>query len=111
MKKYTKSSLFMPMIFSLVLIAGIFLGSRVNQPFLNKKPFFLTQSGQFNKLNDIINYVQQEYVDTVNYRGLVEDAITAMLHKLDPHSSYIPSEDLQAMNEPLEGNFDGIGVE
>jgi carboxyl-terminal processing protease len=111
MNKYTKSSLFMPLIFSLVLVAGIFLGSRVNQPFLNKKPFFLTQSGQFNKLNDIINYVQQEYVDTVNYRGLVEDAITAMLHKLDPHSSYIPSEDLQAMNEPLEGNFDGIGVE
>lgn len=111
MKKYTKSSLFMPMIFSLVLIIGIILGSRVNQPFLNKKPFFLTQSGQFNKLNDIINYVQQEYVDTVNYKGLVEDAITAMLHKLDPHSSYIPSEDLQAMNEPLEGNFDGIGVE
>ena len=101
----------MPMIFSLVLIAGVILGSRVNQPFLNKKPFFLSQSGQFNKLNDIINYVQQEYVDTVNYKGLVEDAITAMLHKLDPHSSYIPSEDLQAMNEPLEGNFDGIGVE
>ena len=111
MKKYTRSSFFMPMIFSLVLIAGIILGSRVNQPFLNKKPFFLSQSGQFNKLNDIINYVQQEYVDTVNYKALVEDAITAMLHKLDPHSSYIPSEDLQAMNEPLEGNFDGIGVE
>ena len=73
--------------------------------------FFSFRTGQFNKLNDVINYINQEYVDTVNQKKLVETTIEEMLHRLDPHSAYIPSDELQATNEPLEGNFDGIGVE
>ena len=52
-----------------------------------------------------------EYVDTVNQKKLVESTIEDMLHQLDPHSAYIPADELQASNEPLEGNFDGIGIE
>lgn len=51
------------------------------------------------------------YVDTVNENKLVEDGIRGMLDKLDPHSSYATPEEVKAMNEPLEGNFDGIGVQ
>lgn len=51
------------------------------------------------------------YVDTVNSGKLVEDAIIGMLEKLDPHSSYSNKEETQAFLEPLEGNFDGIGVQ
>lgn len=51
------------------------------------------------------------YVDSVNTHELAEEAIIAMLEKLDPHSVYIPAEDVQAMNEPLDGNFEGIGIE
>jgi carboxyl-terminal processing protease len=58
-----------------------------------------------------MNYINQEYVDTVNQKSLVESTIEDILHNLDPHSAYIPAEDLQAVNEPLEGNFDGIGIE
>lgn len=51
------------------------------------------------------------YVDSVNENKLVEDAITGMLDKLDPHSSYSNAKEVKAMNEPLQGNFDGIGVQ
>ena len=51
------------------------------------------------------------YVDTVNESKLVEDGIRGMLNSLDPHSSYSTPEEVKAMNEPLEGNFDGIGVQ
>ena len=50
------------------------------------------------------------YVDTVNEKALSRKAIVSMLEQLDPHSVFIPSEDVQAMNEPLEGNFEGVGI-
>jgi carboxyl-terminal processing protease len=51
------------------------------------------------------------YVDSVDSHQMAEEAITAMLEKLDPHSVYIPSEEVEAMNEPLDGNFEGVGIE
>ena len=51
------------------------------------------------------------YVDSVNEQKLVEDAIRGMLDKLDPHSSYSTPEEVKQMNEPLNGNFEGIGVQ
>lgn len=55
--------------------------------------------------------VNNLYVDSVDEKKLVEDAIRGMLEKLDPHSSYDNAEAVKAMNEPLQGNFDGIGVQ
>jgi carboxyl-terminal processing protease len=51
------------------------------------------------------------YVDTVNENKLVEDAIVGLLEKLDPHSNYLNPEEVKEMNEPLQGNFDGIGIQ
>ena len=62
------------------------------------------------KLNNIINIIEANYVDSVNRNDLVEAAIPAILKKLDPHSVYIPAKDLVRVNEPLQGNFDGIGI-
>jgi len=55
--------------------------------------------------------IKQLYVDTVNDQKLVEDAIRGMLKELDPHSQYTPAKDVQALNEPLQGSFEGIGVQ
>lgn len=63
------------------------------------------------KLNALIFHVQRSYVEEVDTEKLVEDAIIGMLSKLDPHSVYIPADELKEMNEPLEGNFEGIGVQ
>ncbi len=51
------------------------------------------------------------YVDSVDTHEMAEEAIKGMLEKLDPHSVYIPAEEVEAMNEPLDGNFEGIGIE
>ena len=101
----------LPFIFAALLALGIYIGMRMNEPYNHTGSIFSFRTGQFNKLNDIINYINQEYVDTVNQKKLVENTIEDMLHQLDPHSAYIPADQLQATNEPLEGNFDGIGIE
>lgn len=63
---------------------------------------------KFDRLMSIIN---SEYVDEVNNEKIVEDAIVGLMKELDPHSVYIPEKELKRMNEPLEGNFEGIGVQ
>ena len=55
--------------------------------------------------------VNNLYVDSVNEEKLVEDAIKGMIEKLDPHSSYMTAKEVQQANEPLQGNFEGIGVQ
>ena len=62
-------------------------------------------------MQDVMQYILNEYVDTLNQKTFQDEAITAMLSKLDPHSSYIPASELDQVTEQLEGNFDGIGVE
>ena len=55
--------------------------------------------------------VNNLYVDSVDEQKLVEDGIRGMLEKLDPHSSYLTAKEVKAANEPLQGNFEGIGVQ
>lgn len=66
---------------------------------------------QLRKLIYAQGAITQLYVDTVNISKLTEDAIRGMLTELDPHSTYTPAKDVEAMNEPLAGSFDGIGVQ
>ncbi len=62
------------------------------------------------KMDQLFSAINQLYVDTVDFDPLTDKAINAMLKELDPHTAYIPKKDVQAMNEPLQGSFDGIGV-
>jgi len=94
--------LIFPILLGLMLGAGIFLGSRL-------APTQLVTAD--NKIDNILNYIEQEYVDTVNRQDLMDRSIEKLLEQLDPHSAYIPAAELQAANEPLEGNFEGIGIE
>lgn len=63
------------------------------------------------KYNSAMQLIKYAYVDTINEAKLVEKAIIETLKELDPHSVYISKKDVQRANEPLEGNFDGIGVQ
>lgn len=62
------------------------------------------------KFKTLLTYISQFYVDSVMEDELVEEAIISMLEKLDPHSIYIPKEEVEATNAPLKGNFMGIGI-
>ena len=63
------------------------------------------------KFSRALGYISSYYVDSVDSKQLVEDAIVNMLKELDPHSVYIPADEVKEMNEPLEGNFEGIGIQ
>jgi carboxyl-terminal processing protease len=101
----------LPIYFSIAVVIGIFIGTVLNSNGTSKKSLFSSRVGKFKKLNEVINYIEQDYVDTINERKVVEQAITSLLHELDPHSVYIPASEAREINEPLEGNFEGIGVE
>ena len=62
-------------------------------------------------LQEVLDLVKLKYVDAINTDTLADDAIEEMLTHLDPHSIYIPASKLQEINEDLQGNFEGIGVE
>lgn len=66
---------------------------------------------ELQKLTHAVYFTSHLYVDSVKLSKLVDDAIVGMLEQLDPHSSYIPKEEVKKMNEPLDGSFDGIGVQ
>lgn len=97
-----KSKIRLPFILGIVLAIGLLLGSKL-------APAPATNT--YNKISDVLNYVKQEYVDTINSKQLVDGTIEKLLENLDPHSAYIPAEEVQAANEPLEGNFEGVGIE
>ena len=89
--------------------------------FLSGLLFFALSVGSFaqeqsradgvKKLDMLMSVINYAYVDQVDNEKIVEDAIVGMLEELDPHSVYIPEKELKAMNEPLEGNFEGIGIQ
>ncbi|MEE8445970.1 MAG: peptidase S41, partial [Alphaproteobacteria bacterium] len=66
---------------------------------------------QLDLFGDVFERVRAGYVEEVSDEQLIEAAITGMLTSLDPHSSYISTNDLKTLSEPLEGNLEGIGVE
>ena len=107
-----KHNVFLPIILSLVLVLGIWLGYILNQRISNRSNFSHGNQASTNeKINSLLDYIEYQYVDTINKNDLVEKTVTSMLQSLDPHSSYIAASEFASVNEPLEGNFDGIGVE
>lgn len=87
----------------LVIALFVFLAGNTGYSQTNKEAIF--------KLNKVLSWVDNYYVDTVNQDQLIEEVIIEMLRRLDPHSTYISKEDVKAMNEPLHGNFEGIGIQ
>ena len=103
----TKRKVYFPFIVGIAIAVGIFIGSTFN--FQNKSVLFSSNSNEA-KIKRLINYINYDYVDKVNTDSLLDDAITTMLAKLDPHSVYIPKDELQRVTESMQGKFAGIGV-
>jgi carboxyl-terminal processing protease len=104
----TKRSIFLPLVIALSLVTGMLIG--IYLPGKNSLPPNTSIRSRNDKINSVINIIESSYVDSVNRKDLEETAIPAMLKKLDPHSVYIPAKDLKRANEPLQGNFEGIGI-
>jgi carboxyl-terminal processing protease len=103
-----KINIFTPLIVAFILLLGIYLGTILKRD-TGTSSFFI-YSGE-NKLGMLIDLIDNKYVDTVSTDKIVEKTIPFVLDQLDPHSVYIPAEELKSVREPLEGNFEGIGIQ
>lgn len=106
MKNNTK---FIPFLLAICLIAGIAIGTFYANHFSGNKLGIINTSS--NKLNALLRIIDDQYVDTVKINDLVEEAMPQILSELDPHSSYIPAKNLEAVNSELRGSFSGIGIQ
>ncbi|MDT8412571.1 MAG: S41 family peptidase [Vicingaceae bacterium] len=112
MNKYN-IKIFLPLLLTLSVVVGIYLGSYLSSTTGNKSIIFSKSKSKSStgKLNEILNFIEEAYVDSVDSKELLENSINSMLSNLDPHSYYISPKDFNDMNDPIEGSFEGIGVE
>jgi carboxyl-terminal processing protease len=107
-----KHNVFLPIVLSLVLVMGVWVGYFLSNRINSGSNFSQNRQASTNdKISSLLDYIEYQYVDTINKKELVEKTVTSMLQSLDPHSAYIPASEFDSVNEPLEGNFDGIGIE
>jgi len=103
-----KKDIIYPIFLGIMLIIGVVIGFKLNK---GSGRTSLLVNPKTEKLTSVLKYIEDDYVDTVSMGKLVEQTLPAVLKNLDPHSIYIPAKEFQGMNEPLEGGFDGIGVQ
>ena len=100
----------LPIYFAFAVVLGILIGVFFGGN-SNKLMSFSKTPSKEQKIKKLINFIEEDYLDNINTDSLLDGAITEMLGKLDPHSVYIPKENLQAITENMQGNFAGIGVQ
>jgi len=106
--KYSIKTILSPIILALAIVIGIMIGRFYKS---TRSSNLLHIYPHTEKISNILNYIQNEYVDPIDKSELEEKTIPLILSELDPHSQYVPARDLTEVNEPLEGNFSGIGVQ
>ncbi|MBQ8657486.1 MAG: S41 family peptidase [Prevotella sp.] len=104
-----KYNRYMPLLLALCVVIGILIGTFYANHFSGQR-LSIINSGS-NKLNTLLQLIDDQYVDTVNINDLVEGAMPQILSELDPHSVYISAKDVQMANDDLRGSFSGVGIE
>ncbi|WP_271767185.1 S41 family peptidase [Aquimarina algiphila] len=102
------SKKYLPLFLGLAVGVGVFLGSKLD--FTNPSAKLFSYNAKKEKLNRLIDYIDYEYVDEINTDSIVEVTVNRILENLDPHSVYIPPEELEGITESMQGDFIGIGV-
>src|SRR6056297_789425 len=104
-KKYTY---LIPTLIAAALALGVFVGGKLH--FNDTPERLFTTNSKKDKLNRLIDYIDYEYVDDIDTDSIVDVTVNSILEKLDPHSVYIPEEDMARVSESMKGDFVGIGV-
>ena len=104
-----KTIIILPLLVALSIAGGIVLGNLLNK---NSQPGFSgIGNSKPSKIATILDLIDHGYVDSVNTSGIIESTIPLILKNLDPHTSYIPARNMQEVEEEMQGNFSGIGVQ
>ena len=99
---------YIPLITGIAIAAGVVIGGKLN--FTDTSDNLFTTNSKKDKLNRLIDYIDYEYVDEVDTDSIVDVTVNGILDNLDPHSTYIPKEDLARITENMKGDFVGIGI-
>ena len=110
MSKNRSWKAFVPLLIGGALALGFWIGNTFSKSASSGVQETVSNS-DFNMLSELLNYIDAEYVDEVSKKELIDKTVKNILRELDPHSYYISPEEYAEMNEPLEGNFDGIGIQ
>lgn len=108
-KNFLKS-IYLPLIIAAAIIVGI-ITDRIIIGNNNYQNISFNKTGKFDKLNALINIIDQNYVDKISNDSISEIVIPDLLEKLDPHSVYITKEEMLSVAESMTGKFEGIGVQ
>ena len=104
-----KTLILIPLLIAVSVAAGIVIGNLLRQ---NSQPIFSSIGhSKPNKLSTILKLVESGYVDSINTSDIIEKTIPEILENLDPHTAYIPAQNMQEVQEEMRGNFSGIGVQ
>lgn len=107
-----KFTVWMPAMLALMLACGIWVGFQLQpEPVVSKQIHFQGSIGEVGTVEEVLRFIDAKYLEAQDREDLEQAAIQGLLEKLDPHSNYISREDLERVNEQLEGNFDGVGIE
>lgn len=108
--KTSKVFIWLPLVIAISIAIGVFVGNSFTKYSgrTTLSPLFRKNT---TKLDALLDYMNQAYVDTVNIHDIIEEAIPTIISTLDPHSAYITAEDMRSTGTELEGHFGGIGVE
>ncbi|MFY0253968.1 S41 family peptidase [Chitinophaga sp. 30R24] len=104
-----KLNVFLPLLFAVVLALGMFLGHKM--PGSNNGTTIFFAKPNRGPVQEVMDLIKTKYVDTLDTDSLQQEAIEGLLAHLDPHSIYIAPAQLEGINEDMEGNFEGIGIE
>ena len=96
----------LPILLAIALIVGVLLGSKFGEPETDER-----YKDSIQKFTQLLEYIENDYVDSINTADLLEESIQNMLDKLDPHTVYIPPKDAELAQSQLRATYDGIGVE
>ena len=112
MYKNSRNKVLIPLLLAIALAVGLIVGQSMGRSTAESqfRRVISHLRPPYDKLNRTMALIQNEYIDSLNMDSITEQVLPLLVQQLDPHSMYIPAKDMQAVNEPLESEFDGIGV-
>ncbi|MBQ5596314.1 MAG: PDZ domain-containing protein, partial [Rikenellaceae bacterium] len=112
MYKNSRNRVIYPLLLAVAVVVGLIVGQSMGRSTAESqfRRVISHLRPPYDKLNSTMSLIQNEYIDSLDMDSITEQVLPLLVQQLDPHSVYIPAKDMQAVNEPLESEFDGIGV-